>query len=100
MLQFAHRLSSIAESVRFEVPALLYPILPYFNGISDVEMITPVAQERANLVELESLELPYALRLTCDALPFTQQYLHLPESVIDSAAKYMGAKSLPRIGFN
>ncbi len=100
MLQFATRLAGIARTVRFEVPAPLEPLLPYFDGVQDGQTATPGWQAKEKNIEIENLELPYALRLMCDELPLTQQYLHLPQTLINATAEKTGPKLKLRIGLN
>ncbi len=91
MLGYARRLRELGRSVRYEVPAELQPLLPYFDGVTEW-------QGREPEVAVEMTELPYVLRTRASQLPLRTRYLALPEREVRRYGARMGAARTRRVG--
>ena len=100
MLQYAQRLRDLSASVQFKVPANLGALLPYFQGVETGSTGSPSSSEthRANIIELEMMELPYLFRTRLEDLPLAIDYLAIPEPVLKRSITCMGCTRKPRIG--
>ena len=93
MMRYAPRLRQLAQSVCYEVPRPLQPLMPYFNGV--VESASP----RASCdVEIEMMELPYLFRVLPSKMPFDASSLRLPSDMMKACGDAMGRTNKPRIG--
>lgn len=100
MFRFLPRLRERVAELIVEVPPRLVGLAPHFAGIGQV--ITwgedaPAVQPAWD-VQMEVMELPYALRVCADDLGPTTGYLHVPEPERLRVADLMGPKRLPRVG--
>ena len=100
MLRFVPQLRQQVAELTIEVPPRLLEVAACFNGVDRI--ITPndmaTHDHRAWDVELEMLELPYALRVTTANLQPAQGYLQLPLKVRARVCDTIGARRLPRVG--
>jgi hypothetical protein len=100
MFRFLPQLRSLAHELIVEVPPRLVELAPYFTGMGRV--ITWGAEAPAISppwdVQMEVMELPYALRVTTTALEPRQGYLRLPESIQSRVQQVMGRSKMPRVG--
>ena len=100
MLQYAKRLCDLSASVQFKVPANLGALLPYFHGVESGSTGSPSSSEthRANIIELEMMELPYLFRTRLEDLPLAIDYLAIPKPISTQYITYTGCTRKPRIG--
>lgn len=100
MFRFLPRLAEQATSLVVEVAPRLVPLAPYFAGIGEV--ITWGADAPKVLpawdVQMEVMELPYALRVASEDLRPQQGYLQLPASERARVGRLMRGQSQPNVG--
>ena len=100
MFRFLPRLGALASHVIVEVPPRLVELAPCFDGMGDVITwgeAAPATSPKWD-VQMEVMELPYALRVSADDLSPTSGYLHLPEAALTSTSAIMGRYTKPRVG--
>ncbi len=100
MFRFLPRLGEMVSKLIVEVPPRLVELASCFAGMGEV--ITwgegaPAVQPAWD-VQLEIMELPYALRVRSDDLGPRQGYLRLPSAARARVAAVLGARRLPRVG--
>ncbi len=100
MFRFLPRLQACARELVVEVPPRLVELAPYFTGMgrvitwgADAPAITPPWD-----VQMEVMELPFALRVTADDLEPRQGYLQLPQKMRSRVQQVMGPARRPRVG--
>ena len=100
MFRFLPRLQALASHLVVEVPPRLVELAPYFAGMGEVitwgEQAPP--EPPAWDVQMEVMELPYALRVGSADLQPRTGYLHLPETVRGRVAKVIGPERRVRVG--
>ncbi len=100
MFRFLPRLQACARELIVEVPPRLVDLAPYFTGMGRV--ITWGAEAPAVTppwdVQMEVMELPYALRVTAEELEPRQGYLQLPQSMRSHVQQVMRPAQRPRVG--
>ena len=100
MFRFLPRLREIVSALTVEVPPRLAELAACFAGMGEV--ITwgegAPAEPPPWDVQMEIMELPYALRVRSDELAPAQEYLQLPLDVRKRAAQVLGERRLPRVG--
>ena len=104
MFRFLPRLRELAAELIVEVPPSLLEIAPCFSGLGDGvgEVITWGEQAPARPavwdVQIEIMEVPYLLRVSCEDLEPKQGYLQLPEKLLEKTARAVGNSHRPRVG--
>lgn len=100
MFRFLPRLQAAARELIVEVPPRLVQLAPFFAGMGRV--ITWGAEAPAVNppwdVQMEVMELPFALRITADELAPRQGYLQLPQGMRSHVQQVMGPARQPRVG--
>lgn len=100
MFRFLPRLQAVVRELIVEVPPRLLPLAPFFEGMGEVitwgEDAPP--EPPAWDVQMEVMELPYALRVAADDLEPRQGYLHLPAAERARVAAIVGRSGKPRVG--
>ncbi len=100
MFRFLPRLREIVSELIVEVPPRLVALAPSFVGMGQVitwgegAPASPPVWE----VQMEVMELPYALRVDAEHLAPQQGYLRLAAAERARVAKLMGAARRPRVG--
>ena len=100
MFRFLPRLQGGVSGLIVEVPPRLVELAPCFDGMGEV--ITwgehAPAQPPAWDVQMETMELPYALRVTAEQLTPCQGYLKLPAAARAKASSVIGESNVSRVG--
>ena len=100
MFRFLPRLQKQVRELIVEVPPRMVEIAPCFAGMGRVitwgEGAPAVVPDWD--VQMEAMELPYALRVTSDDLAPQQGYLRLPPAKQALAQRMVGAATRPRVG--
>ena len=100
MFRFLPRLAEQAASLVVEVAPRLVPLAPCFAGMGEVITWGEHAPKVSPAwdVQLEVLELPYALRVSVDDLGPQQGYLRLPEAERVRARRLLRGQRQPNVG--
>ncbi len=100
MFRFLPQLQSIVSELIVEVPPRLLELAPCFDGIGRVITWGEGARSSTPMwdVQMEVMELPYALRVSAADLTPQQGYLHLPQAQRVRVAEVLGRRALPRVG--
>ncbi len=100
MFRFLPRVGELVRELIVEVPPQLVELAPFFSGMGRVITWGEHAPADAPAwdVQMEVMELPYALRVTAEDLPPQQGYLHLPPAMRAGAAGAMREATRLRVG--
>lgn len=100
MFRFLPRLQEHVRELIVEVPPRLVELAPCFAGMGRVitwgEQAPAVSPQWD--VQMEVMELPYALRITAVDLAPQQAFLQLPAAAKAAALRVLGAAKRPRVG--
>lgn len=100
MFRFLPRLQAAVQELIVEVPPRLVALAPFFDGMGTV--ITWGEQAPAVCpawdVQMEVMELPYALRVEAGALAPCSGYLQLPQQERERVRVALGPREASRVG--
>lgn len=100
MFRFLPRLRELVSELIVEVPPRLVELAPCFDGMGQVITWGAGAPAAAPAwdVQMEIMELPYALRVSSADLSPHTGYLRLPEAQRTHVRDVLGQRTLPRVG--
>ncbi len=98
--RFLPRLRDLVSELIVEVPPRLLDLAPCFDGMGRVITWGEGAPARTPEwdVQMEIMEVPYALRVSATDLTPQGGYLHLPEAERVRVAEVLGRRAQPRVG--
>jgi hypothetical protein len=93
-IRFAARLKQIATQVIVWAQA---PLIPLLRTVRGIDRLIPLSEGRPQVdhdIDIEIMELPYALRVTLETLPTEVPYLHAPSQCVPACR----SGEPPRVG--